>query len=395
MNKRKNGFWLRRIIWLSVWILSVVVISNFGGAVSYGFFYGVTLLPIVSFLYLVMVFFFFKMYQKLDSRESVAGAKTNYFFILKNEFVIPFASVRVKLYSDFSYVENMKEDEEYELLRGDEYLFETEMVCKYRGEYPVGIKEVIITDFLRLFQLKYKPKSTIRAIVKPALTELSYIESIEEFLGIVEKANLQINTQQDVTVRDYVPGDPMRKISWKISAKATRLMVRTETGEEKNGVILLGDTGRFSNDEKIYIPLEHKMLELMGAIGVYLAKNNIAFTTHFFQGNDLSYHVEGLCNYNEYYDILCDVRFDENYSFSAYLSELLLSGKLYGGKVFFLAVHKMSIEMAESLNCLVQMGGVVVVYIVTNENCDELMQLANDKIKIVVLPVDADLEEHI
>ena len=115
-----------------------------------------TLLPVVSFVYLLLVFFSFRMYQKMESIGAVAGMKTEYYFTLKNESIFPFAGVRVKMYSDFSYVENMKEDTEYELLKGDEYTFETNMICKYRGEYQVGIKEVIITDFLRLFRLKYK-----------------------------------------------------------------------------------------------------------------------------------------------------------------------------------------------------------------------------------------------
>lgn len=395
MRKRKDGFWIRRIIWLALWIFSLVVISNYGGAISYGFFYGITFFPVVSFLYLLLVFYFFKMHQKIESRESVAGQKTKYFFILKNEFFVPFASVRVKLYSDFSYVENMKEDEEYELLYGDEFLFETEMICRYRGEYHVGIKEVIITDFLRLFQLKYQPKSTIRAIVKPSFKELAHIESIEEFLGIVEKENLQINTQQDVTVRDYVPGDPMRKISWKMSAKENRLMVRTQTGEEKQGVILIGDTGRFSNKENLYIPVEHKLLEVMGTIGFCLAKNNIAYIAHFMQDSDCVYRVEGLRAFHEYYDGLCRIRFEDSYKFATYFSGLMQAGSLYGGKVYFIVLHELQIEILEFVNRLVQMGGVAVLYIITNKDYDTFMQFVNDKIKIVVIPVDADLEEYI
>ena len=130
---------LRRIVWLLLWVLSIVSISNFGGAVSYGFFWGMTLLPVVSFVYLLLVFFSFRMYQKMESIGAVAGMKTEYYFTLKNESIFPFAGVRVKMYSDFSYVENMEEDTEYELLKGDEYTFETNMICKYRGEYQVGI----------------------------------------------------------------------------------------------------------------------------------------------------------------------------------------------------------------------------------------------------------------
>ena len=44
-----------RIIWLCLWVLSLVGISLRGGAVSYGFFAMLTLVPIISLLYLLAV----------------------------------------------------------------------------------------------------------------------------------------------------------------------------------------------------------------------------------------------------------------------------------------------------------------------------------------------------
>ena len=134
MKGKKQDLRTRRRILLIIWILSLVAISNYGGPISYGFFFAVTLLPIISFVYLIFVYSFFKIYQKLDSRDVVCGKSTPYLFILRNEGYYPFASVSVKLFSFFSYVDNMNEDTEYELLHGDEYTFETNLICKYRGE---------------------------------------------------------------------------------------------------------------------------------------------------------------------------------------------------------------------------------------------------------------------
>ncbi|MDE6883329.1 MAG: hypothetical protein K2P48_09465, partial [Lachnospiraceae bacterium] len=59
---------LRRWALLGLWLLSLSVISFYGGAVSYGFFFGVALVPVVSAVYLLAVYFRFKIYQKLESR---------------------------------------------------------------------------------------------------------------------------------------------------------------------------------------------------------------------------------------------------------------------------------------------------------------------------------------
>ena len=86
----------------------------------------------------------------------MCGQPVPYFFVLQNDDYFAFTSVGVRLFSSFSYVEKLPDGTSYELLPGDKYTFETKLVCKYRGEYEVGVKEIVITDFLRLFQISYR-----------------------------------------------------------------------------------------------------------------------------------------------------------------------------------------------------------------------------------------------
>ena len=59
---------IRRGILLVSWLLSLICISFYGGTVSYGFFFGVTLIPVISLIYLVFVYFRFKIFQELGTR---------------------------------------------------------------------------------------------------------------------------------------------------------------------------------------------------------------------------------------------------------------------------------------------------------------------------------------
>ena len=74
---------MRRWILLVLWLLSLVAISFYGGAVSYGFFFGVTFVPVVAVVYLLCVYFRFKIYQKLESRNVVCGQPVPYYFVLQ------------------------------------------------------------------------------------------------------------------------------------------------------------------------------------------------------------------------------------------------------------------------------------------------------------------------
>jgi len=48
-------------------------------------------------------------------------------------------------------------------------------------------------------------------------------------------------------IRDYVPGDPMRNIDWKSSARGTGLKVRSYDPDERLDIVLVVDTGRSSS----------------------------------------------------------------------------------------------------------------------------------------------------
>ncbi|MBQ7959331.1 MAG: hypothetical protein IJ330_06465 [Oscillospiraceae bacterium] len=57
-----------RIIWFCLWILSLVGISFHGGIISYGFFIAVTITPVFSLFYLLLVYALFHILQNVERR---------------------------------------------------------------------------------------------------------------------------------------------------------------------------------------------------------------------------------------------------------------------------------------------------------------------------------------
>ena len=145
----------RRVIFFLLWGLSLVAISFYGGAISYGLFFGLTMIPVISFIYIFCVYIQFEIYQEIESSTIVCRQPMPYYFVLQNSTYYAFAGISTRLFSGLSYVMEMPDDVEYELLPGDRHTFYTKLICKYRGEYEVGVKEILITDFLGLFQYRY------------------------------------------------------------------------------------------------------------------------------------------------------------------------------------------------------------------------------------------------
>lgn len=383
---------IRRWMLLGLWILSLAAISFYGGAVSYGIFFGVTMLPVMSWVYLFLVYYRFRIYQEVESRSMVCGNAVPYYFVLQNDDFFAFSSVSVKLFSSFSYVEQIPDGIEYELLPGDKLIYRTRLVCKYRGEYEVGVKKIIITDFLRLFQLSYTPASPIRALVSPRIVRVEELRSITDMTVLLQNDAQNLQTEPDVPVREYMQGDALRFIHWKATAQEHKLKVRTRIGEQKQGICVICDTKRYSEDDRVYLPLENRMLEILIALGLFFAGRNIAFTAYYGQRGVMNNHVDSLGDFEEFYLKSSEMIFDKEEKVGVTLAEAMTRGGIRNSKVVFVILHRWDESVARMTEELSAGGVVVVVYLVTKEDAQEYMKLNSLRRRIVAVPIEGELE---
>lgn len=379
---------IRRLCLLGLWILSLVAISVRGGVISYGFFFGVTLIPVLSLLYILCVYLLFKLYQKIDCRSMVCGQPMSYFFVLQNESYFPFASISVRLYSSFSTVEDLPTDTEYELLAKDKCTFETKMTCKYRGEYEVGVKEIVVTDFLRLFRVTYPVSEPIKALVKPRIPKLSSVSSLENLAVYLQRDTLSAATEADVLVRDYVAGDALKQIHWKVSAREQELKVRKRIGEEKQGIALLFDTKRYSKKMHDYIPLENKILETVLALSGFLAEKNIGYEVCYGQSGLKKMPVNNVRDFDMLYEAVSGVMYRKDEAFTETLKTAVKSGVTLQNKVLLLVLHELSPEIMQMTEEISETGILVVLYVVTEEDVTDYLRQSNERRKIILIPVE-------
>lgn len=383
---------MRRWGLLCLWVLSLSAISYYGGAVSYGIFFGITLIPAVSLFYLAVVYFRLGIFQRIESRNMVCGQAMPYFFVLQNDGHIAFASISVKLFSAFSFVEKLPGDVEYELLPGERHTFETKLTCCYRGEYEVGVKEIVMTDFFCLFRIRYRLPGAIRALVLPKVPKVTRLSSIEDFTALLSMESRRQQTEPDAAVRDYMPGDALKQIHWKATAREQKLKTRSQTGEEKQGISVLWDTGRNSRDRKEYLPLENKMLEIVLAVGFFLAEKGIGFSGYCRQGAFMEKHVENIRDFDAFYRQVSETSFSREESFSRLIAEASENGIILRSKVVFCVLHELNEEVARFTEAFEKAGILTVLYVVTDEKIKDGDWQGNQRRRIVRIPAEAELE---
>lgn len=356
---------VRRIVLILLWILSLVGITYYGGPVSYGFFAAVTLVPFISLLYTLIVLFRFKIYQDVNRKNVVSGSISDFYITLQNEDFFTYSGIRITFYSPFSTISGIDEDAEYELPPHSGIKKETSLFCKYRGEYEVGVKKIIIRDYLKIFRLTFKNREPFRVNVLPAVYRPVALKTLEN-IDTASVDSLGGNTEPDVTVREYVPGDDIRKIHWKLTAANGKLLVRNTTGEEKQGIGIIMDPERYSQDPCDYLPLENKITETVIALLSFFLSNSVDVSAYTYQTVLHSDIIKDEDSFKEFYTFLSGYRFEKGTSVKSMLTQLISEGTLFPHRIVIAVLHTISADEIEAIRIMELNGVTVIVYLITD-----------------------------
>jgi hypothetical protein len=386
-NPESRGwmYLLRRLILLSLFILALVTISFYGGVISYAFFFAVLLIPLLSLIYLLYVLHFSAVYQDVGTRNITAGEAVPYRFILSNEGHVTFTGIAVRLYSDYSSVTDVPDNRQFTLFPRDRVTFDTMLTCRYRGEYEIGVRKLIITDFLGIFRLSYRMPSCLEAIVKPRIIRLERLDDIPEPAVINQSHQRQENNEPDLTVRDYIPGDSLTRIHWKSTAKSGELKVRNEVGAIKQKILLLADFERVSTEMATFMPLENQVLEQVIALLYYFARHAIPTELLFNREGLESRMVNDIKRFNSVYEELASVQFREKNTFDNMFKNASSHGVLTQSSLILMVIQRIDDELYSSLSQLSHTGKIVVVYIVTNEDISEYVRQNSERLRIIAM----------
>lgn len=410
------------LLYIAIWIGSLILISFYGGTASYAIFFGVTLIPVLSLLYIAAVILCFRIYQKTDVRTMQVDDETGYFFVIENNYPYAFSGMRVIPFSNYFTLHDQINSEAYTLLPGEKVSFNTKISCKYRGEYPIGVRAVEISDFLGLFKIIYKLPDVPKAIVHPKIVQL------EELMNTPDESVTSIPSNYigsdiiDASVRSYERGDSLNRIHWKASAKTGELKVRNIFEEKKRGILIYFDGKRISNDESDYLPYENKVLEVVIAVTRYFAWQNeevdiIQGTKEAIDekssasnsGKGTSKNGRGTINnstgtehtinspseFDKFYVNMCSFTFDEEYDSVAALSEFENTCVLKTPKIAYIVVGEISEELLMVTDRLNALSINIVIYLVTDKWDERVKTYSNEYRKIVMVGNEADISEII
>jgi len=124
---------------------------------------------------------------------------------------------------------------------------EYEIELGARGAWEFGPPRVVVTDVLGLFVRSFEPEGTATALVYPPLVDLREDDAVARLLG----RETATDRQAFDTIREYAPGDPLRDVHWKSSAKHSGddLVVKQFVSEQRESTLSIAAGAATGHDD--------------------------------------------------------------------------------------------------------------------------------------------------
>ena len=119
------------------------------------------------------------------------------------------------------------------------------VTARHRGFYALGPTDMRSGDLFGLFgSVRRDQRSPEGITVYPSIVPLNQwsIQAANPMGDVVNPYTLVDDPSRPRSTRDYVPGDPLKRVDWKISAKRDNLTVRTFDRSVSNDLVILHES---------------------------------------------------------------------------------------------------------------------------------------------------------
>lgn len=271
-------------------ILEYIILFALNGVMLW-FFRGYFNLLIAVFMVVFFLYAFFSVYIVKKYISLHIGVPSEYmsknteFFVtvrLENRCILPLVACRVHLYTGNTFV---GETAGNILVLPVKPLGTTEVsypvTSSFVGNVEVTADKLILEDLLGFHSVSKKVSVTENVYIIPAGSggEEYVLNDYETGMDEVEESKLRGSDFSDVSqVREYIPGDAIKNIHWKLSAKRNDLMVkeRLHMSSRKLLVVLSLEKGKASQTDDT--------VEQLFSFGMFFIRNQVPVSLFWWSG---------------------------------------------------------------------------------------------------------------
>lgn len=203
-------------------------------------------------------------------------------------------------------------------------------VCKYseaitlrkRGYCNAGEIELIIQDIYKIYKFKKKILNKKSLLVYPKIISLSSFKiasngNLGEFIAL--DGQFDDKTMMN-SLREYVHGDNLKSIHWKLTAKKAQPIVKVYDKRADSKMLIFIDNSVHSYKDDIEERLEDKMVDIALSIIDYYFNKNIDFKLLYQKRNE-TFEINGsdADDIKVFLDIFAKLKSDGELTFHEFL----------------------------------------------------------------------------
>lgn len=267
---------------------------------------------------------------EVEKTELSAGESVSITYRVMNQSLVPafHVSIHPVLSKAFGY--DAFDADAYTLDSYEYKVIERQLVCKRRGFYTLGQVRFEVMDPLGMVKSRFSKSRPIELVVRPRVESLeAYDISPEERFGVRGMSIRHLSDQSSIkSVRDYVEGDNLRDVHWKLSAKKGQLLTKEYSQSVEAMVYLLIDAQTTAYDPE-GLMADHAMDLAASLVHQWLMSGKkVQLILSDAQKTRLS--AKSLAGFNRFLDLLTAFAPDGWIAFEDMLEPFLLEHRLGG-----------------------------------------------------------------
>lgn len=237
---------MRIIRWLyaAALIASAVFVIMYMDVISLLMFLVLLLLPALLFLSVLLAWSLTSATVTVEKTVATAGEPLLITLRLRNRSFLALPGARVELRYRGGFADTEEQNEpSFPLSAGGQQTVVLELNSRHVGKGTLYVGDVILQDYFRLFSLRLKLRRSYEICFLPDFFPVDLTLRPHILAGddsdIFSKTKKGDDPSEVFAIRDYVGGDKLNRIHWKLSSKQDTLLVKDYSLPINNRVLLL------------------------------------------------------------------------------------------------------------------------------------------------------------
>lgn len=268
---------------------------------------------ILFFFYAVFSVHLIKKYVSLEMKAPAEEIpKNTEFFIrirLRNRCWLPLVTAKVLLRTGNSFVSDLAENVLVLPLRpGKTVEIQYPLISAYVGNVEVRSEKIVLYDLLGFHRVTVNIQKAESVYILPAggSEDEFVLNDYETGMDEVEESKLSGSDFSDVSqVREYVPGDAMKNIHWKLSAKKDILMVKERLHMSSRKLLLVLALDKEEAEKA------DAAVELLFSFGIFCLSNRVPVTLFWWSDRYHEIRQETAESRDDWRQLMCRLFHDQ------------------------------------------------------------------------------------